>query len=446
MTLTPLYIIPGLIFLFWAVVHSLLVYRTNTYQILCLMLITGFLTATGDVVLGEILGSEALAILVVQLMAPAIIPLACIYFAKLCNSYHHRPPLLVLWIVAPVMLFTASLIITSVYGLDRTDAFLERLRFGEKGDRLFLNSAEHIYYNCNVIAFRIVMVLETLFMLAYCTQLAIRFRFRPANWRDFFLRKRRMRVLEIQVSLALVILTGLCIKIFLHHPIMRGAPGWMDILVVLLCVFQFFFGFFALFGAREFISLADIHNSFRFNYDASNCSQVSEEVILDMMGQLNGESLTHVLSRLEVQAGAEFPGRNIGRPKTPSLRSAIMGPAPLPHEEESLFVRFQHLMMDEQLFLQPSLTLADVASRLHTNKTYVSKMVNQNYNLGFPEVLNILRVDYAEQFIRKHKDATQEEIAKACGFLSASSFNSTFKRITGFTPKVWAARTVNGEK
>ena len=37
--------------------------------------------------------------------------------------------------------------------------------------------------------------------------------------------------------------------------------------------------------------------------------------------------------------------------------------------------------------------------------------------------------------------ASQEEIAKACGFLSASSFNGTFKRITGVTPKVWASRS-----
>ena len=159
-----------------------------------------------------------------------------------------------------------------------------------------------------------------------------------------------------------------------------------------------------------------------------------------MIGELRGESLTHVLSRLEIQAGAENPGRHIGRSKTPTLSTTVLGPNPMSRDEESLLTRFQHLMMDEQLFLQPSLTLSDVSERLHSNKTYVSKMVNRTYNLGFPEVLNILRVDYAEQFIRKHLDATQEEIARACGFLSASSFNSTFKRITGFTPKVWAAR------
>lgn len=67
-------------------------------------------------------------------------------------------------------------------------------------------------------------------------------------------------------------------------------------------------------------------------------------------------------------------------------------------------------------------------------------MVNQYYKLGFPELLNILRVDYAQQYIRSHPNASQEEIARANGFLSASTFNSTFKRISGFTPKVWAAR------
>ena len=68
-------------------------------------------------------------------------------------------------------------------------------------------------------------------------------------------------------------------------------------------------------------------------------------------------------------------------------------------------------------------------------------MVNQTYNLGFPEVLNILRVDYSQQYMRSHPMASQEEIAKACGFLSASSFNGTFKRITDVTPKVRASRS-----
>lgn len=94
-------------------------------------------------------------------------------------------------------------------------------------------------------------------------------------------------------------------------------------------------------------------------------------------------------------------------------------------------------MIEGQLFLQPSLTLEDVAKRMGTNKTYVSKMVNTTYKQSFPDLLNTLRIDYAEQYLLNHRDARQKDIAKACGFLSASAFNSMFKKITGLTPKMW---------
>ena len=102
-------------------------------------------------------------------------------------------------------------------------------------------------------------------------------------------------------------------------------------------------------------------------------------------------------------------------------------------------------MMDEQLFLQPSLTLNDVAERMGTNKTYVSKLVNNAYNVGFPELINTLRVDYAEQYILANPDAKQMEIAEKCGFLSASSFNNVFKKVTGMTPNIWKASIERAE-
>ena len=94
---------------------------------------------------------------------------------------------------------------------------------------------------------------------------------------------------------------------------------------------------------------------------------------------------------------------------------------------------------EEQIFLDPRIGLTEVAERLHTNKTYISKLVNNTYKLGFPELVNNLRVEYAEQYIINHRKAKQTEIAAACGFLSASSFNNTFKRVTGTTPKLWLA-------
>lgn len=439
MRLNFLYLVPGLIFLFWAAVHSLLASRTPTFRIIEWSLLTIFVTATGDIMLGQILRSEAVGILVVQLMTPAIIPFICIYFSYLTGNFKHRP-YQTLWVILPAMLFTASLIITSVYGVANINGFLERMHAGYKGDNLITNGAERTYYVWSVVIFRAVMAAEALVMITHAVILAIKYRFRPTHWVDFLFRNRRMRVLEIQVTLCLVILFALILKVLFHAPQMGRDPVWINTLVIIISIVDFFFGFFALFSAREFISIPEIRTAFRLNYNKECAASVAEEVILDMIGELRGESLTHVLSRLEIQAGAENPGRQIGKGKAPTLSTTVLGPNPMSRDEENLLTRFQHLMMDEQLFLQPGLTLSYVSERLHSNKTYVSKMVNRTYNLGFPEVLNILRVDYAEQYIRKHKDVTQEDIARACGFLSASSFNSTFKRITGYTPKVWAAR------
>lgn len=434
MNWTPLYIIPGLTFLFWAVVHSLLASRTRDFRILLLLMLSVFLTAAGDVIIGTVFGSATIAHLIIQLMAPAIIPFTCLYFAYMWRQQVKMNFMYVIWFSLPVVLFTASSMLAGINGLGNTDAFLGRIHAGE-GQEAALNRAESAFYFWTIDLFRLVMGLEAVFMLVYCIYLAWRFNFRPKNLYNFLKNKRwRIRVLEVQVIISVIILLGLCIKIYLHHPHGSQVSPFNIVLLLVLSVMQFLFGFFALFGSREFISRQDIRTAFRFNYRKDTSSAVAEDIILDMVGQLSGESIAHVISRLEVQTGTFATG---GKADAPSLSTAILGKA---RSNDTLTAQFQQLMMGEQLFLQPGLTLADVAERLRTNKTYVSKMVNQTYNLGFPEVMNILRVDYAEDYLRKHPDATQEEVAKACGFVSASSFNSTFKRITGYTPKVWAAK------
>ena len=91
------------------------------------------------------------------------------------------------------------------------------------------------------------------------------------------------------------------------------------------------------------------------------------------------------------------------------------------------------------MFLQPQLTITDVADRMGTNKTYISRLVNNSYHMPFPDLINALRVDYTQRYLINHHNATQVEVAKACGFSSASALNNTFKKVTGMTPKIWLA-------
>ena len=105
-----------------------------------------------------------------------------------------------------------------------------------------------------------------------------------------------------------------------------------------------------------------------------------------------------------------------------------------------LSTRFEQLFFEEKAFLEPGLTLQPLAARLFTNKTYLSRFINDTYDMSFPDLLNKVRVDYAQHYILEHPEARQDEIARASGFLNAPAFSRVFKRIAGITPKAWAER------
>ena len=437
MSLTPFYVICGLLCLFWLLVHSILASRLDSFKVLVLLLLAVFFAAAGDVLLGSFTGHGTVTHLVLLLAVPAVIPLTCLYFAHLSRPFQSRP-LHYIWIVIPAMLFSAGVTVAGLKGLDETDLLLDIIhsRYKIKRDLSF-TGVDYIFYIWTVVGFRYVMIIETADMIVYCVVMMIRHHFNPANWIGFLFRGRKIRVLEIQMTLSLLVLVGFSVKVFFYMPFYAEHPTFTLLVILIAAFFLFFFGLFGLFGSRKYIKLKDLSTALRFNYSSENKSAVMEDLVMDMVEELNTDSLTKVISRMVISS--ETPSNPVTRiPDAPSLTSALFKNAKS-WDEGSLVSRFQRLMTDDQLFLQPGLSLDTVASRLQSNKTYISKMVNQTYGLGFPEVLNILRVDYSQQYMRKHKDASQEEVARASGFLSASSFNTVFKRITGYTPKVWSS-------
>ena len=202
-----------------------------------------------------------------------------------------------------------------------------------------------------------------------------------------------------------------------------------------ICILAF--GYFALFSSQKEITLRQASNVMRYNYNASNKQEIVEEMIGELLDDAEAEALRHIRER--IGSSPEIEAWQKGEKDEPSVASSIFNAVAGSWDEDSLMGQFQRLMLEEQLYLQPGLSLSDVADRLESNKTYISKMVNNTYNIGFPELLNILRIDFAEHYIMVHRDAKQEQIARDCGFLSASSFNITFKKVTGMTPRVWIA-------
>ena len=230
------------------------------------------------------------------------------------------------------------------------------------------------------------------------------------------------------------------IKFLLFKQVMLKEPVYAYVFALLLTFCILGFSYVALFGARRTITRKEMKNAFRYNYSPKNKAQAVEQMLDDLLDEAEEDALRRIQEKISEDLHIEaFRSPDTPAVERNSIAEQVFSAVSDSWGEDTLLSQFQHLMRDEMLFLQPRLSLDDVAEKLGTNKFYVSKMVNNAYNLGFPELINTLRVDYAEQYILNHRDAKQDEIARQCGFLSASSFNTTFKKVTGVTPKVWIA-------
>ena len=69
---------------------------------------------------------------------------------------------------------------------------------------------------------------------------------------------------------------------------------------------------------------------------------------------------------------------------------------------DKIMESFRQVMISEQGFLNPSMTIDEISKKLNTNRTYVSKLVNIYYGVPFRDYLNNLRLDYAKQIGRAH--------------------------------------------
>ncbi|WP_102795879.1 AraC family transcriptional regulator [Bowmanella denitrificans] len=100
----------------------------------------------------------------------------------------------------------------------------------------------------------------------------------------------------------------------------------------------------------------------------------------------------------------------------------------------AMLTRLNQLMNDEQLFLNPNLTLAQLAKRLGTNTSKLSQFVNDNLAMSFPHYLNEKRIEHAKSLLLCDTALSAEDVADASGYNSLSTFYSAFKKFTGTTP------------
>jgi len=104
---------------------------------------------------------------------------------------------------------------------------------------------------------------------------------------------------------------------------------------------------------------------------------------------------------------------------------------------QKLLPEFNRLMDEEHLFLQRDLRLDEVVHRTQSNRNYISILLREEHQCGFPEYISRRRIEYAKLLAHHYPELTQEQIAEKCGFTYSSSFSRTFKQYTGTTFREW---------
>ncbi len=91
-------------------------------------------------------------------------------------------------------------------------------------------------------------------------------------------------------------------------------------------------------------------------------------------------------------------------------------------------------MEQEKLYLNPKLTITELATAIGTNRTYLSEYLNKELNTNFYEYINAFRVKEACSMLLSDTIENIEIIAETCGFNSLSTFRRSFLKETGKTP------------
>jgi len=117
-------------------------------------------------------------------------------------------------------------------------------------------------------------------------------------------------------------------------------------------------------------------------------------------------------------------------------------------EDYSLIInQLEKHLSKQQAFTNPDLTLNSLAETLQTNRTYLSKAVNQHYKKNFSVFISEFRVNEACRLIKKemHLTHTLAAIAQMCGFNNRKTFNEAFKKVVGVTPTIYIENLHNSQ-
>lgn len=126
----------------------------------------------------------------------------------------------------------------------------------------------------------------------------------------------------------------------------------------------------------------------------------------------------------------------VNDPSTQLVVTKYSGSGLTANEKTAIADRLKQFMEKERPFLEPELTLEQLAVMLSLKPKILSQVINEVLQQNFFEFVNRYRIEAAMRMLTKPADKkiTVLEVLYEVGFNSKSSFNTLFKKHTGLTP------------
>ncbi|WP_290701553.1 helix-turn-helix domain-containing protein [Lacinutrix sp.] len=106
---------------------------------------------------------------------------------------------------------------------------------------------------------------------------------------------------------------------------------------------------------------------------------------------------------------------------------------------EEILTKLQTLE-DKMYFLRQDCTMHNMAKKLKTNTSYLSKIINTHLDKSFSTYINELRINYAIIELKNNKrlrSYSVKGIAEEMGYKNADAFSRYFRSATGISPSVY---------
>lgn len=114
----------------------------------------------------------------------------------------------------------------------------------------------------------------------------------------------------------------------------------------------------------------------------------------------------------------------------------------LTDEEEELEELILGTIEDQKLYLEPKLSLHELAEILGKSKHLISKVINSKEGRSFYDLINGYRVQHLKKLLNdpSKSNFTILTLGYESGFNSKASLNRIFKNLTGLTPKQYHSK------